>query len=546
MTKRLQFALLALLLVPYFLNLGEPDLWDANETLYAEPPREALETGEWLAPTMNYETWFVKPPGVTWVLLPFYKVFGPTELAARLPLALAAAATILLTWDLTRRLAGDRAALLAAAILATTAKQVVFSRQLAGDVLLTLCLVAAAHGYVRWLASGGQRRGGLLLGGAALGAAVLMKGPVALLLPGVALLAHRWIARDGLKLRPLGPLAAALALGAPWFLYMTARFGRDFVEVYFLDHHLRRAFTDMYGGGRGLGFYPLAYLGDALPWSVALPGAIVATIRDARDGKWRHDPRTLALLWVALVFLFFMASTGKRSVYVLPAYPAAAAAIAVTIDRLAERRAGWISWPLLGVPVVALAATAALVALRSEFRGVALGALVFVPWAVGVGIAIRRRQVVRGAVVTAAAGWLFSIWVLLHMDALEPYRPARALASRVAAEAAPGDVSGRFDLGLQSLTFYGRRPFFSERDPEGLRDRCRAATRTFVVMPKESLPVLTLDPSLRVEVLDSRPYLQMSLPGLLGRKPWERTVVLVRVTHGEPDRSWGGPGAGRG
>ncbi|HEX5135744.1 MAG TPA: glycosyltransferase family 39 protein, partial [Planctomycetota bacterium] len=146
MTMRLQLALLALLLVPYFINLGEPDLWDANETLYAEPPREALETGEWLAPTMNYETWFVKPPGVTWVLLPFYKVLGPTEFAARLPLALAAAGTILLLWDLTRRLAGDRAALLAAAILATTAKQVVFSRQLAGDVLLTLCLVAAAQG----------------------------------------------------------------------------------------------------------------------------------------------------------------------------------------------------------------------------------------------------------------------------------------------------------------------------------------------------------------------------------------------------------------
>jgi len=547
MSRRLQLGLLALLLVPHFLNLGEPDLWDANETLYAEPPREALETGEWLAPTMNYETWFVKPPGVTWVLLPFYKVFGPTEFAARLPLALAAAATILLVWDLTRRLAGDRAGLLAAAILATTAKQVVFSRQLAGDVLLTLCLVAAAHGYVRWLASEGRRRGGLLLGGAALGAGILMKGPVALLLPGIALLVHRRIARDGLRLRPLGPIAVAFAIGAPWFLYMTARFGRAFADVYFVDHHLRRAFTDTFGGSRGLGFYPLAYLGDALPWSVALPGAIVAAVRDGRAGEWRRDPRTLALLWVALVFLFFMASTGKRSVYLLPAYPAAAMAIAVTIDRLRERRAGWILWPLLGVPIVALAATVALVALRSEFWGIARGAVLLVLWAVGVGIAIRRRQVVLGAVVTVVAGWAISIWVFLHMSALEPYRPARALATRVATEAAPGDVSGRFELGLQSLTFYGQRPFFSERDPEGLRRRCRAAPRAFVVMPESRISVLAEDPSLRVEVLDARPYLQISLPGLLGKKPWERTVVLVRVTHSETDESGEDPGAvGRG
>ncbi|HEX5138485.1 MAG TPA: hypothetical protein VFY93_16045, partial [Planctomycetota bacterium] len=269
-------------------------------------------------------------------------------------------------------------------------------------------------------------------------------------------------------------------------------------------------------------------------------------IRDGRDGAWRRDPRALALLWVALIFLFFTAATGKRSVYLLPAYPAAAAAVGVTIDRIAERRAGWILWPLLAVPVLGFAATATAVALRSELWGIARGAVILVLWAAGVGLAIRRRQVVKGAAITAAAGWAISVWVLLHMGALEPYRPARALALRVAAEAEPGDLSGRFDLGLQSLTFYGKRPFFSERDPAGLRHRCRASPRTFVVMPEDALPVLEDDPTLKVEVLASRPYLQISLPGLLGRKPWERTVALVRVTQKRSDETWGGPGAGRG
>jgi 4-amino-4-deoxy-L-arabinose transferase-like glycosyltransferase len=543
MSPRVQAIVLALLLAPYFVNLSEPDLWDANESLYAEPPREALETGAWLAPPMNYETWFVKPPGATWALMPFYALLGPTELAARLPLALAAAATILLTWDMTRRVAGPRAALLAAAVLATTAKQLIFSRQLAGDVLLVLCFAAAAHGYLRWLASGGARRGGLLLGGLALGLGVLVKGPVALLLPAIALAAHRLVARDGLRVRPLAPLAVALAVGAPWFVYMTARFGSAFTDVYFLEHHLQRAFTTMFGGGRGPGFYPLAYLGDALPWSVALPGAVVFTALDGRGGGWRRDPRTLPLLWSAIVFLAFSASTGKRSVYLMPVYPAVGMAVGITIDRLAERRAGWILWPLLGVPLVGLAATVALVAIRHEFLGIASGSVILVGWALGLVHAIRRRDVVKGAWVSAAGAALIALWAFVHLGELDPYRPARTLAERVAAEAQPGDLSGRYDAPLQSLSFYGRRPFFSERDPEGLRRRCREAPRTFVVMPEESLGILTEDPSLRVDVLEKRPYLQMSLPGLLGRKPWERTLVLVRVTE---DGSGGAAGGGKG
>ena len=55
-------ACLVLACVPYLVGLGAPPLWDANEPLYAEPPREALETGDWLAPTWNYKPWFVRPP----------------------------------------------------------------------------------------------------------------------------------------------------------------------------------------------------------------------------------------------------------------------------------------------------------------------------------------------------------------------------------------------------------------------------------------------------------------------------------------------------
>ncbi len=58
--------LFVLACLPYLIGLGEPPLWDANEPLYAEPPREALETGDWLAPPWNYRPWFVHPPLASW------------------------------------------------------------------------------------------------------------------------------------------------------------------------------------------------------------------------------------------------------------------------------------------------------------------------------------------------------------------------------------------------------------------------------------------------------------------------------------------------
>src|SRR5262249_27129456 len=141
--NRTALLLLALVIAPYFVRLGAPDLWDINETLYAEPPREVLETGEWLLPTLNYEPWFVKPPGVTWITLPFYAALGPSEFASRLPMALAAALTILLTFHVGRRTAGDGAGLLSALVLATMAKHFMFARQLAGDVFLALGFAVA-------------------------------------------------------------------------------------------------------------------------------------------------------------------------------------------------------------------------------------------------------------------------------------------------------------------------------------------------------------------------------------------------------------------
>jgi 4-amino-4-deoxy-L-arabinose transferase-like glycosyltransferase len=288
----------------------------------------------------------------------------------------------------------------------------------------------------------------------------------------------------------------------------------------------------MFGSGRGPLFYPVAFLGDGLPWSLLLPAVLVLAWRQARASGWRADPRLLPALWCGALVLLLTLSTGKRSVYLLPLYPAYAIIAAITIERAtAWRAARWLLLPLGLCAALALPATVVLGRLLPAFAAPAWPlACLFAFWGAALGACWRRRALAAAALGSALFLALGQAWFALHLDRIDPYRPARHFAERIAQEAEPGVPCGRYGVGLQSLTFYARRPFFSLRDPEALKERARAASRTYVVMPRADLPVLADDPALAAEVIAERPYLQVSLPGLLGRRPLERPLVLVRVT----------------
>ena len=88
-------ALLALAILPYFVDLGGSSIWDANEAFYVETPREMIERGDYIAPTFNYEPRFNKPVLSYWIVAGFYKVFGVSVAMQRLPIAIGAAVLIL-------------------------------------------------------------------------------------------------------------------------------------------------------------------------------------------------------------------------------------------------------------------------------------------------------------------------------------------------------------------------------------------------------------------------------------------------------------------
>ena len=312
--SRLSWGLVTLVgLGLFFPGLGVPGLMDPDEGRYAEIAREMLLLRDWLIPHLNLVPYLEKPPLVYWLTAMSLGAFGLGEWAARLPSALAALAGLYLAFWLGRALWGERQGLWGAVVLATSGGYLVLARLLTLDMVFTLFLnLGIALGY---LALSRERPRLWPWAYLALALAVLVKGPVALVLAGLiwglaAALERGW---QGLRalIRP-GSWAILAAVVLPWFVYAAWRYPA-FPRFFLWEHHVER-----YVSGAGFHAEPWWYFGPVLaglllPWTGLIPWAL-----GQKDAAHRGD-RLFLMIWAGAVVAFFSLSQGKLATYILPA-----------------------------------------------------------------------------------------------------------------------------------------------------------------------------------------------------------------------------------
>jgi 4-amino-4-deoxy-L-arabinose transferase-like glycosyltransferase len=153
-----------------------------------------------------------KPPLALWVQTLSVKVFGFHPLAILAPQVLMGVASVLLLYDITRRVFGRRSGFVAGLVLALTPIAVAISRHNNPDALLVLCCVLALWCALR--ASESDRLRWYVLAGVCVGLGFETKMLVALVvLPGM-LAAWAWARPRPTQRHALwrGPMAAVLAL----------------------------------------------------------------------------------------------------------------------------------------------------------------------------------------------------------------------------------------------------------------------------------------------------------------------------------------------
>lgn len=544
-------AALALACLPYVLGLGAPPLWDANEPLYAEPPREGLATGDWLAPPWNGRPWFVRPPLSSWATMLGYLVLGVGEAGARVAGALAAVATVAAVAGLGAALGGRRTALVAGLVAAATPRAWLFSRQLPGDTWLTLALVAGFLGAAPTLRGDPAGRRRLLLGHAAVAVGVLAKGPVILGLYAVPLvLAARW-GRPRVPLAALRPgalVALVVVLAGPWFAYMTARYGVPYLRDFFGWHHVRRAVSDDVGG-RGALYPLLVFLGEGQPFVLLAPFALAGAVRAGR-----RDPLTV-LAWAGALFplVFFSIPVGKRSVYLLPGYPLLAVALAPTLEALVDGRHPRLARAAgLVAAAAAVAGTGFLVAARAHvppaLATAALPFLVGTPVAGAVAAVAALRRSGRGVVaVLVAAPWAGILAATALLPALGRYMPVPALARTLVEVARPGEPAVVYGVSIHSLMFYARRPTVTARNPAELLAAVPPGGRALVLGQADEVAILPAHVPVRMTELSRGPWFRFQFKhNVLGQGPSVEDLVLVAVERAGPGVPPPGGAAGAG
>ena len=331
--------------VVVYSRFGHLSLLDPDEAHYAELTRELMQQGGWLVPLLDGKPFIDKPVLFHWLQGLSMLLLGETEFAARLPTAIATLALFGVTRWVGAMLfgarVGDWGALMFATIPATFALSniaifdMVFTTFLFGSVGCLLVASAQQKPRVEWCGYG------------LLALAVMTKGPVALVVVGLFLITARLLPGDaGAQVKTLrwkaGLLAAALA-ASPWFLWMSWRFGQEFIQGYVFAGNLWYFTQPAQFSGRATDhvFYARTFAGAFFPWSLIVAGRAFDVIKAARRGRSIAGSETLLWLWVLVVIGFFSLARFKLDHYIFPAAPACCLLAAHAWRVAADDGNGW-------------------------------------------------------------------------------------------------------------------------------------------------------------------------------------------------------------
>ncbi len=340
-----------------FYGLAALGLTGADEPRYAQIAREMLQRHDLVTPVLYGHPWLEKPVLYYWLAAFFYKLFGVSDWAARLPSATLATALVFAIYVHARRFRPG-AELNACLMTASCAGVIGFSRSAATDMPLAAFFALGMLAWHTWFATG--RRLWLAAFYLAMALGTLAKGPVAAALAGLVIVVFALRERDfGIVLRTLWPPGIVLYLAAalPWYIAVQLR-NPQFFREFILEHNLARFTENVYHHHQPFWYYLPVLLLAVMPWSVYLVAALVEHLRHFRQratAGTAHDPLPRFLfLWIVVIILFFSFSQSKLPGYILPAIPPCTILIADWLQRCGDKPIRWWRTALHAAAVAAL------------------------------------------------------------------------------------------------------------------------------------------------------------------------------------------------
>lgn len=329
--------LILIAIILCFVNLGGHPIYILDEAKNAEAAREMFSNHDWVVPTYNGELRTDKPVLHYWMMMIAFKIFGVSAFAARFFSAVFGVLTLISTYYFTRKFTNPK---LAGLTLFTLLSSIFFIQEFhlaVPDPYLIFFISFGLFNFFDFYKNGKILN--WILFYLSLGLGVLVKGPIAIALPGLIVFLFLLFKKDFkfktiLKINPFLGLILTLLICAPWYIAVHQATNGQFTEGFFLQHNLQRFSSEMEGHG-GLPFVTWAFvLLGLLPFSFFIIQGLVHGWKERKT----NDFILFSFLVSASFILFFSISSTKLPNYPMPSYPFVAVLIAFYLGKFIENQ----------------------------------------------------------------------------------------------------------------------------------------------------------------------------------------------------------------
>ena len=306
----------------YFTGLLPETTVDSAK--YAAVSREIYDSGDFLHLKIHGDPYLQKPPLHFWLSALFFKIFGVSIVAFKLPTLLFTILGIYSTYRLGRLLSDRKTGIIAAFLLATSEAVLLYNMDVHTDMLLTANIIFGTWQLMEFLHSGkALNYFGEFLG---IGLAMLSKGLIGLAVPASAIGGYLFIQKDFKTIFSFKWILGALILFvviSPALKGLYDQFGWEGIRFYFWSNNvdrLRGEYSD-FRHDYSFSFHTFLYL--FLPWSFYSLMAFWYDWKRWRQNGFRLKGLKYSLNYVAIIPLAILVTVSSQQSphYLLPVIP---------------------------------------------------------------------------------------------------------------------------------------------------------------------------------------------------------------------------------
>ncbi|MFH1709971.1 MAG: glycosyltransferase family 39 protein [bacterium] len=430
----------------FFYKLGAPSFFETDEVIYSQVAREIVRTGDWVTLHLFSKNWFIHPPFYMWLTAASSFVFGDNEFNTRLWNAIFAVGLVYVTYLLGKKMFKDGAVgLLAGYILATSLQYILQARIAIFDIPLVFFEMLSLLFFFYWIEDKLPRYYYLFF--LFMGLAVLMKGPVGVALPLLAIIPY--LAFTGnlkalLNFRLLPGLMIACLAGGTWYTAETMIHGREFIDSVFGFYIIGRYLTAIEQHYGPWYFYVPVIITGFIPWISFLPYSIACQWRKRTDNY-----NLFSIIWMGTVFTFFSIAGTKLPGYIMSFYPLAAISVSkMVLDHFSDETAGraYKTLAVFSVVLIVIGALFKVFEVPEVYDRVLMNVNIMLLIAGSGGIAaslwfFKKRDPVSPVVILVITMLILSIYTASHtMITLDYFKPMKAISQKINSQYVSNEV----------------------------------------------------------------------------------------------------------